>query len=272
MYYINIQSELAQLSLQLQSIHVTDAHQCIIRKTSAMTHWQDIVEYLESMIAEERLWIELDDLNGVDIYILMDQEIIYKNLCLEITYLLRLGYDLGIDRSERIELYHRVLNLWFGYADLLCAIQVQGKMQGIAALILDVDYAVALLLMTCAIAYDDTESVVKIVDGLLHYQSDRLLDILSYPYFENATISDEYRVNDPYQDLDSILNTANQHTISAYLSKISHDQDNGQYFEKKKFHKLMVLGQWSFEIYALVAVYQIDAQLFKGFKSYPYEF
>ncbi|RZG44553.1 PoNe immunity protein domain-containing protein [Acinetobacter wuhouensis] len=274
MCHIDFQQTIEQLYQQLKQIEIADPSTWNISTNGSMQHWQDIISQIEDTLESEVFWFDTEhDFSEYDVYSFIEQAMLLKDFCLEMTYLLRLSYDLGVDRELRAELYHTILDLWFAYADLLLFIQSEDETYSTIALNLDVDYSFALLLLNCAIVLDQGESVVKIVDGLLHYQNDRLLDILSYPYFENPSISEDYQITYPYQQLDSILNTTvDEKTISTYLTKIAQDQESGRYFEKKRFHKLSVLGQWSFEVLGLCAVYQIAPTLFKDFKSMPYTF
>ncbi len=274
MYHIDFEETLGKLFQKLKQIEVADPSMWNISQKGSLQHWQDIFAQVEDTLETEVFWFDTEsDCSEYDVYSFIEQAILLKDFCLEMTYLLRLSYDLGVNREDRTELYNTILDLWFAYADLLSFIQSEDENYSTTPLNLDVDYSFALLLLNCAILLDQGDSVVKIVDGLLHYQNDRLLDILSYPYFTDPTISDEYQITYPYKELDSILNTTvDQDTISAYLTKIAQDQENGRYFEKKHFHKLSVLGQWSFEVLGLCAVYQIDSALFKDFKSMPSEF
>ena len=165
------------------------------------------------------------------------------------------------------------MNIWLAYADLLAVIQQKGQMQAVAPLILEVDYATALLLMTGAIVLDEGDSVVKIVHALLYDQTDCLLDILIYPYFQVSEISTQYSLHYPYISLAQCLNhEMNVNTLATYLEKIKQDQRSGVYWQKKKFHRLQVLGQWSFEALALAVIYQLDLSQLSIFTNFPQDF
>ena len=271
MYHIEIQNELEQLLSLVAELDVEDSASWRVQVKGSLNHWHDLRDNLEQFVAEETIYFDtlsLDD--EIDVYQYLEQEILFKQTCLDLTYLIRLAYDLGVERRHIIEIYRYVVNLWLGYADLVSQIQQLGEMQGTQPLVLDVDYSTALLLTVCAIKFEDSQALVQIVDGLMCYQQDKLLDILHYAYFENPSISEHYHVTYPFQQLNEMLEQGvNEQTVTTYLNFIQKEQASGRYFEKKKFHKVSLLGQWSFEIVAICAVYQLDVNLFKDFKSVP---
>ena len=273
MYDIDIQNELQNLSDFVQQQKVSLASHWRIDKQGSLQHWQDILAQLESAIEENSLWFNVHEDAEQDVYLLMEQEIVFKQCCLDLTYLLHLGYVLGLNQAIRIVLYTHILNIWLAYADLLAVIQQKGQMQAVAPLILEVDYATALLLMTGAIVLDEGDSVVKIVHALLYDQTDCLLDILIYPYFQVDEISTQYTLAYPYACLAQCLNQEmNVNTLATYLAKIEQDQRSGVYWQKKNFHRLQVLGQWSFEALALAVIYQLDLSQLSIFTNFPQDF
>lgn len=274
MYYIDLQEELQHLSDFLQQHDVSDQAHWRIQQQGSLQHWQDILAQLETVIEENSLWFNVHEDAELDVYILMEHEIVFKQFCLELSYLLRLSYDLGLDHAMRVQLYDYVLNIWLAYADLLAVIQQQGQMQAVPPLILEVDYATAILLMSCAIVLDDGDSVVKIVHALLYERTaDRLLDILTYPYLQPNEISPQYILHYPYSALEDAFNSeVNVDTLSTYLSKIQQDQDNAVYWQKKKYHELRVVGQWCFDVLALAVIYQLDHRPLHHFRCFPHAF
>ena len=64
----------------------------------------------------------------------------------------------------------------------------------------------------------------------------------------------------------------NVNTLATYLEKIKQDQRSGVYWQKKKFHRLQVLGQWSFEALALAVIYQLDLNQLSTFTNFPQDF
>lgn len=184
MHYIDLQAELQDLSAVLKQQDVSKQACWRIEQQGSLQHWQDILTQLEYHIEEDSVWFNCHEDTDLDVYILMEQEIVFKQLCLELSVLLRLSYDLGLTRAVRIDLYAHILNLWLGYADLLSAIQQQGEMQGTSALILEVDYATALLLISSDIILNEGDAVVQILHSLLADHTDRLLDILIQPYLK----------------------------------------------------------------------------------------
>lgn len=273
MYYIDVQDELAQLHQLLQQQQVTRVSQWRVTTQGSLQHWQDILLQLASVIDEHSIWFNIVDDADLDVYLLMEQEITFKRLCLELSTILRLSYDLGIDRNIRIVLYQHILNLWFGYADLLASIQQHDEMQGTAPLILELDYAYAILLMTNDLALNEGDSMAKIMDGLLMYQSDRLLDVLTLADLHHDRISEDYAVSYPFVQLDTVFQqTVDETSLSDYVQQIEADQQRGYFWDKKRFHALVVFGQWRFEALALAVTYQLDLSAFKCCATFPTEY
>nr|WP_252727856.1 PoNe immunity protein domain-containing protein [Acinetobacter sp. Ac_5812] len=121
--------------------------------------------------------------------------------------------------------------------------------------------------------YGDEADIIKIIDGLLAYPSDRLIDLISYPHLEVETISENYAVDYPFKQLDGLLNTTvDASTMSLYLQQLEHDQQQGKYWEKKFFHKIALWGRWRFEALMICKLYAIELDEMKNFESFPDEF
>lgn len=270
MYYIDIQAELRNLSAVLKQQDVSKQACWRIQQQGSLQHWQDILTQLECHIEDDSIWFNRHEDADLDVYMLMEQEIIFKQLCLELSALLRLSYDLGLNRAVRLDLYAHILNLWLGYADLLSTIQQQGEMKATSALILEVDYATALLLISSDVILNEGDEIVKIVDSLLADHTDRLLDVLIQPYLQQDKISEHYALSYPFEKLNQCVNSeANIADLKHYMMQIEADQAIGYFWEKKRFHHLQVLGQWRFEVLALAIIYQLDVSSLKAFATFP---
>lgn len=53
------------------------------------------------------------------------------------------------------------------------------------------------------------------------------------------------------------------------MMQIEADQATGYFWEKKRFHPLLVLGQGCFEVLALAMIYQLDVSSLKAFATFP---
>ncbi|WP_278492455.1 DUF1911 domain-containing protein [Acinetobacter gyllenbergii] len=257
--------EFEKLLQQLDEVQasISDPTKWRISQPGSLSHWNDLKAQVSEYRENESLYFDPYAVDDLDVYQLLEQEIYFKNFCLELTYLIRLAYDLGLASTQIREIYLSVYQFWLAYADLLSLIQSHGQQLGVAAIELTTDYSHALLLLCCAMCYGDEADIIKTIDGLLLYPSDRLIDLISYPYLEVETISESYAVAYPFRQLDDLLNT----TVDA-----EHDQQQGKYWEKKFFHKIALLGKWRFEALIICKLYGIELDEMKNFESFPDEF
>ena len=272
MYHIDLAYEFEKLQQCLEALNgvVSDIQNWRVPKPGCLDHWNSIKEQIIEYKQNESLFFDSYSSAAIDIYQLLELEIYFKNFCLEITFLIRLGYDLGLEAHRIRDIYQSVYAFWLAYADLLSLIQQQGHSTGITAIQLTTDYAHALLLLCCAICYGDETDIVKIIDGLLGYPSDCLIDLISYPYLEVESISPNYAVNYPFQQLDQLLNTSvDASSIGEYIEQIERDQQQGKYWSKKFFHQIELFGKWRFEALILCKLYQIDLDEMKQYQSFP---
>lgn len=272
MYHIDQAHEFEKLHQLLEELNgvVSDAQNWRVSHPGSFDHWNSIKEQIIEYKQNEYLFFDSCRPEASDIYQLLELEIHIKNFCLEMTYLIRLGYDLGLAARQIRELYLSVYAFWLAYADLLALIQQQGHSTGITPIQLATDYAHALLLLCCAICYGDESDIVKIIDGLLGYPSDCFIDLISYPYLEVETISPDYAVNYPFQQLDLLLNTSVEaSTLGGYVQQIEQDQQQGKYWSKKFFHQIALFGKWRFEALIIAKLYQIDLNEMTRYQSFP---
>lgn len=272
MYHIDLTDEFEKLQQCLEALNgvVSDIQNWRVPQPGCLDHWHSVKEQIIEYKQNKSLFFDPYPSATIDIYQLLELEIYFKNFCLEITYLIRLGYDLGLEAHQIRDIYQSVYAFWLAYADLLSLIQQQGHSTGITAIQLATDYAHALLLLCCAICYGDETDIVKIIDGLLGYPSDCLIDLISYPYLEVESISPDYAVNYPFQQLDQLLNTrVDASSVGEYLEQIERDQQQGKYWSKKFFHQIELFGKWRFEALILCKLYQIDLDEMKQYQSFP---
>ncbi|WP_442881266.1 DUF1911 domain-containing protein [Acinetobacter sp. ESBL14] len=267
--------EFEKLQQRLDEVQasISDRTKWRVSQSGSLDHWNDIKAQVSEYRENESLYFDPYAVDDLDVYQLLEQEIYFKNFCLELTYLIRLAYDLGLASTQIREIYLSVYQFWLAYADLLSLIQSHGQQLGVAAIELTTDYSHALLLLCCAMCYGDEADIIKTIDGLLLYPSDRLIDLISYPYLEVETISESYAVAYPFRQLDGLLNTTvDASTMSLYLQQLEHDQQQGKYWEKKFFHKIALLGKWRFEVLIICKLYGIELDEMKNFESFPDEF
>ncbi|NIE96820.1 DUF1911 domain-containing protein [Acinetobacter sp. Tr-809] len=267
--------EFEKLQQQLDEVQasISDRTKWRISQSGSLDHWNDIKAQVSEYKENESLYFDPYALDDLDVYQLLEQEIYLKNFCLELTYLIRLAYDLGLPSTQIREIYLSVYQFWLAYSDLRSLIQSHGQQLGVAAIELTTDYSHALLLLCCAMCYGDEADIIKILDGLLAYPSDRLIDLISYPYLDVETISENYAVDYPFKQLDSLLNTTvDVSTMNLYLQQIEHDQQQGKYWTKKFFHKIALLGKWRFEALMICKLYAIELGEIKNLASFPNEF
>ncbi|WP_436868745.1 DUF1911 domain-containing protein [Acinetobacter courvalinii] len=272
MYHIDQANEFEKLQQCLEALNsvVSDVQDWRVPQSGCLDHWNSIKEQIIEYKQNEYLFFDSYPSAAIDIYQLLELDIYFKNFCLEITYLIRLGYDLGLTADQIRDIYQSVYAFWLAYADLLSLIQQQGHSTGITAIQLATDYAHALLLLCCAICYGDETDIVKIIDGLLGYPSDCLIDLISYPYLEVESISSDYAVSYPFQQLDQLLNTSvDASSIGEYVEQIERDQQQGKYWSKKLFHQIALFGKWRFEVLILCKLYQIDLNEMTQYQSVP---
>ncbi|ENW05671.1 PoNe immunity protein domain-containing protein [Acinetobacter beijerinckii] len=272
---IDQEQEFEKLQQRLDEVQesISDPKKWRISQPGSLSHWNDIREQVSEYRENESLYFDPYAVDDLDVYQLLEQEIYFKFFCLELTYLIRLAYDLGVDSTKIREIYLSVYQFWLAYADLLSLIQSYEQRLGVAAIELTTDYSHALFLLCCAICYGDEADIIKIIDGLLVYPSDRLIDLISYPYFEVETISETYAVDYPFRQLDGLFNTTvDASAMSLYLQQLEHDQQQGKYWEKKFFHKIALLGKWRFEALIICKLYGIELGEMKKFESFPDEF
>ncbi|EKU56453.1 PF08929 domain protein [Acinetobacter sp. WC-323] len=272
MYHIDQANEFEKLQQLLEVLNgvVSDVQNWRVPQPGCLDHWNSIKEQIIEYKKNEYLFFDSYPSAAIDIYQLLELDIYFKNFCLEITYLIRLGYDLGLTADQIRDIYQSVYAFWLAYADLLSLIQQQGHSTGITAIQLTTDYAHALLLLCCAICYGDETDIVKIIDGLLGDPSDCLIDLISYPYLEVESISSDYAVSYPFQQLDQLLNTSvDASSIGEYVEQIERDQQQGKYWSKKFFHHIALFGKWRFEALILCKLYQIDLNEMTQYQSFP---
>lgn len=275
MYHIDQANEFEKLQQCLEALNgvVSDVQNWRVPQSGCLDHWNSIKEQIIEYKQNEYLFFDSSPSAAIDIYQLLELDIYFKNFCLEITYLIRLGYDLGLTADQIRDIYQSVYAFWLAYADLLSLIQQQGHSTGITAIQLATNYAHALLLLCCAICYGDETDIVKIIDGLLGYPSDYLIDLISYPYLEVESISSAYAVSYPFQQLDQLLNTGvDTSSIGEYVEQIERDQQQGKYWSKKFFHHIVLFGKWRFEALILCKLYQIDLNEMTQYQSFPEAF
>lgn len=275
MYHIDQANEFEKLQQCLEALNgvVSDVQNWRVPQSGCLDHWNSIKEQIIEYKQNQYLFFDSYPSAAIDIYQLLELDIYFKNFCLEITYLIRLGYDLGLTADQIRDIYQSVYAFWLAYADLLSLIQQQGHSTGITAIQLTTDYAHALLLLCCAICYGDETDIVKIIDGLLGYSSDCLIDLISYPYLEVESISPAYAVSYPFQQLDQLLNTSvDASSIGEYVEQIERDQQQGKYWSKKFYHQIALFGKWRFEALILCKLYQIGLNEMTQYQSFPEAF
>ncbi|WP_284337139.1 PoNe immunity protein domain-containing protein [Comamonas sp. NoAH] len=235
--------------------------------------WEDNLAMLESFVADGAYGVPSSDM---DSYELQDACMQWDNAAETASTLLRLALDRGAPASVLRPLYLQVTSVWRDYADLLQQSRNSGCAHTSQAIRAETsEYQFALQLLAMAVLLDEQGEIPAIVEHLLHFQSDRLLDYLSAAATGLQEASDEYFHPSPFSGLNDFLDQYGDvfpEPLQPYL-----EQHYDRFFalspkEQSRQQRLtgpQAWGWWALEVGALVVLYDLDDSVLRDNPHYP---
>jgi hypothetical protein len=190
--------------------------------------------------------------------------------------LLRLALDRGVPAQLLRPLYLGVVSVWRAYADLLQHARDSGSAHTAQAIRPDTSqYPFALQLLAMGVLLDEQGEIPALVEHVLHFQTDRLLDYLSAAATGLQEASDACWHPQPFEGLNDFLDQYGEVLPDPLLPYLN--QHYGQFFaltpaQQKRHNRLVgpqAWGWWALEVAALVVLYDLDDSALREHPHYP---
>lgn len=235
--------------------------------------WQDTLATLETFVEEGCYGQSLE---GMDEYELEDACIQWEHAAHLASTLLRQMVDRGLPPDDLSSFYRDVLSVWHDLALALKRACHAGMLPSPQVLRPDTqDYPYALQLLALGVLLDAQDEIPGIVEHLLLFQTDRLLDYLSAAATGIQEASEATFHPNPFGGLTPFFEQYGQvspEPLAPYL-----EQHYSQYFalpprQQKKQGRLtgpQAWGWWALEVAALVVLYELNDGQLRHNPHYP---
>ncbi len=235
--------------------------------------WQDTLATLETFVEEGCYGRDLD---GMDEYELEEACLQWEHAAHLASTLLRQMVDRGLPPEDLPPFYRDALGVWHDLAQAVKRACDAGKLPSAQVLRPDTqDYQYALQLLALGVLLDAQDEIPGIVEHLLLFQTDRLLDYLSAAATGIQEASETTVHPNPFGGLAAFFEQYGEvspEPLEPYL-----EQHYSQYFalpprQQKKQGRLtgpQAWGWWALEVAALVTLYELDDSQLRRNPHYP---
>ena len=267
-------ADLAALIAYCRSI---DWSRCEPRRNLSLRAWQedwdDHLAMLDTFIAEGPCGAPDEVLAQGDGF---DACLQWENTAQVASTMLRQALDRGLPPQGLRHLYLQVLEVWRGYAHWLRTARSAGHAVAEVAIRTETDqYQFALQLLALGVLLDAPDDAPAIVEELLHFRTDRLLDYLSAGAHDQEEASERCLHPQPFEGLNDFFEQYGEVHAAPLLPYLQ--QHYTQFFalpmaQQKRHPRLtgpQAWGWWALEVSALVVLYDLDDQALREHPHYP---
>lgn len=200
----------------------------------------------------------------------------WENAAQTASTLLRMAIDRGAPATMLRALYRAVVPLWLDYAQVLRHAQSAGCAPVPQAIRpATTDYQFALQLLALGVLLDEADDIPAIVEQLLHWHTDRVLDYLSAAELDLQEASETCLHPQPFAGLDAFFEQYGEVSPAPLLPYL--EQHYSHFFalsaqEQKQHPRLQgpqAWGWWALEVGALVVLYGLDDTALRDVSHYP---
>lgn len=271
---MHMDTDLPQLIAQCQQLHLSTLEP---RRTLHLGSWQedwdDQLAMLDNFVTEGAYGLLSDEMDSFE---LQDACMQWDNAAETASTLLRMAVDRGLPAAQLRPLYLQVVSVWLDYARLLQHAHDNSTAHTRQAIRTDSkQYPFALQLVAMAVLLDEQGEIPAIVEQLLMFQTDRLLDYLSAAATGLLEASDDCLHPNPFAGLNNFLDQYGEvlpDPLQPYL-----EQHYNRFFalsakEQSKDKRLtgpQAWGWWALEVGALVVLYDLDDSTLRDNPHYP---
>ena len=235
--------------------------------------WEDNIAMLDSFVQEGAYDLRTSEMDDLE---LQDACVQWDNAAETASTVLRLALDRGVPAHVLRPLYLSVVSVWREYAAVLQLARDAGSAPSPQAIRTDTpEYQFALQLLAMAVLLDEQGEIPAIVEHLLHFRTDRLLDYLSAAATGLQEASDDCLHSNPFEGLNDFLDQYGEVLPDPLLPYL--EQHYSRFFalaphEQKSHPRLsgeQAWGWWALEVAALVVLYDLDDSALRDNAHYP---
>lgn len=235
--------------------------------------WSDHLAILRSFVEDGAYGLDPQDMDSP---MLQDACMQWENAAQTASTLLHQALDHGLPAHALQPLYVQVVAVWREYAWMLQQAGNAGAGTPGQAIRTDTsDYQFALQLLALGVLLDAQDEIPSVVEHLLVFRTDRLLDYLSAAAIDLQEASDDCLHPQPFAGLHDFLDQYGDILPDPLLPYLEHHYS--RFFAltpqaQKKQPRLtgpQAWGWWALEVGALVVLYDLDDSALRDVPHYP---